>query len=192
VSGKISLPNPQEPYLEAEWQLNGSALIRSSCIRHDAVADLAALTTQVALAVPIVVQPFDLFSTVTFYSGATAAVTPTNWWVAVYDNSATPALITQTADQLTGAIAANTKFSLALGATVRVGASGGVYWASIMVKAGTVPTLRGATLSNAVISTGDTGQVVLAQTHGSALVGTAPATIATPTAVATVPLVNLR
>ncbi len=68
-------------------------------------------------------------------------------------------------------------------------AKSGIHYASVMVKATTVPTLVGAT----VFLGGAVGALAtdkaLAQTSGSALVATAPATIATPTAVGTVPYV---
>jgi anaerobic glycerol-3-phosphate dehydrogenase len=55
-----------------------------------------------------------------------------------------------------------------------------------------VPTLEGVTLENAVAAGAIvSGMPVLAQTSGSALTTTAPATIATPTTVATIPFVAL-
>ncbi|MFD0347334.1 hypothetical protein ACFQ0M_17260 [Kitasatospora aburaviensis] len=63
----------------------------------------------------------------------------------------------------------------------------GTYWVGIMVKATTVPSLVGvSTTASAGIVTGEKN---LAQTSGSALTTTAPATIASPTAAATAPLV---
>ena len=47
------------------------------------------------------------------YFGGTAANTPTNWWFALYDDSATPALLRQTADQTSTAWAANTAKTVA-------------------------------------------------------------------------------
>jgi hypothetical protein len=50
-----------------------------------------------SVAIPLEVG--DVVTNLTFLSGATAAGTPTNYWFALYDTSATPALIAQSADQ---------------------------------------------------------------------------------------------
>jgi hypothetical protein len=68
----------------------------------------------------------------------------------------------------------------------------GTYWVGIMFAATTPPTLLSAPaqvsglLNNAGVLTGEKG---LAVTSGSGLLGTAPATIATPAASLVVPLV---
>jgi hypothetical protein len=164
----------------------GTAYYRSNMRRLDAVADTGALTTQVMTSTPIYLRKGDVVTNLTFRSGATAAGTPTNYWFALYSSAATPALLGQSADQLTAAWAATTNKTLALASPVTVSADGW-YWAAVMVKATTVPSLVGvSTTASAGIVTSEKN---LAQTSGSALVGTAPATIATPTAAATVPLV---
>jgi hypothetical protein len=159
--------------------------------RWSVSADLAALTTQIMTATPLFLRKGDIVTNLSFMSGATAAGTPTNWWFALYNTAATPALLAQTADQLTAAWAANTVKTLALSAPYTAAADG-IYWPSIMVKATTVPTLAGApavrTPAAAAVFAAD-GEQPLAQTSGSALVGTAPATLATPTTVATIPWV---
>jgi hypothetical protein len=153
-------------------------------------ADLAALTTQVMLSVGVALQPGEPVTSITFLSGATAAGTPTNWWFALYDPAG--ALIGQSADQLTAAWAADTAKTLSL-ATRYGGGPGGIYYAAVMVKATTVPTLMGRSVNRAAAAGAiASGQKVLAQTSGSALTGTAPATIATPTTVANVPYVAIR
>lgn len=173
-----------------EWLLAGmpAAGYRDNMPRVQAGGDLAALTTQVMTSVALPLQAGDVVASLTFKSGGTAAVTPTNWWFALYDDSATPALLAQSADQLTAAWAATTAKTLAL-ATPQLISRAGIYYAAVMVKATTVPTLLGASTqagaSAGLLST----DKVLAQTSGSALTATAPATIATPTAVGTVPLV---
>lgn len=134
-----------------------------------------ALTTQVMTSVPIWLRRGDLVTNLSWHSGATAAGTPTNWWTALYSTAATPALIGQSADQLTAAWAAYTVKTLALSSPYRVLADG-VYWAALHVKATSVPSLLGAIGAKPIV----TGERNLAQTSGSALAGTAPATIATP------------
>jgi len=75
-----------------------------------------ALVTQVMTSVPIYLHAGDVITNISFRSGATAANTPTNWWFALYSKAATPALLAQTADQLTAAWALNTTMTKALSA----------------------------------------------------------------------------
>lgn len=175
-----------EPTTSPQWLLEGSpGGFRAQNMRLlDVDGDLAALTTQVMTSVAVPVQTGDLISNITFVSGATGAGTPTNWWFALYDGSG--ALLSQSADQTTTAWAASTAKTLTLTTSQRVSAATVVY-AAVMVKATTVPTLIGANLALAVSAGGILSSKVLAQTSGSALTTTAPATIATPTTVATVP-----
>lgn len=175
---------------DVERWLDGELAIRKNLRRQDVSGNLSALTTQVMLSTALYLEIGDLVTNLTFVSATTGAGTPTNWWFALYSNASTPALIAQTADQTSTAWAANTVKTLALSAPYTVTASG-IYYASIMVKATTPPTLAGATAlhnlveSNAIL----TGQKVLAVTSGSGLTTTAPATITSTTTVATVPLV---
>jgi hypothetical protein len=180
---------------DVNLQINGDTLVRESIPGRDShMADLAALTTQVMLSVSVPALAGDLITNISFQSGATAAGTPTNWWFALYDPSGT--LIAQTADQLTAAWAANTKQTLALTmggvAQPQLVKVSGIHYAAIMVKATTPPSLVGISTFHVGLSTGFvTGQKALAQTSGAALTGTAPATIATPTAVANRPYCTL-
>lgn len=181
VNGRYGPKNPN-------WLLAGqpTGQFRESFPRNQINTDLAALTTQVMASVAIPLQAGDVVTNITFKTGATAAGTPTNWFYALYSNAATPALLAQSADQLTAAMAANTRLTLAL-ATPQTILVSDVYYLAIMVKATTVPTLIGFTSfagASAGVFTADKG---LSYTSGSGLTGTAPATIASPTAVATVP-----
>lgn len=142
------------------------------------------LVTQVMTSVPLHLVAGDVITNLTFHSGQTAAGTPTNYWFALYDTAATPALIAQTADQLTAAWAAFTPKTLALSTAYTVTKTG-VYWAAIHVKATAVPSLLGGLVPKPIV----TGERNLAQNSGSALVGTAPATIATPTVQSFAPFV---
>lgn len=145
---------------------------------YDSVSDSGsvALTTQVMTAVPVFLAAQDIVTNISFFVGTTAAGTPTNWWVALYSNAATPALLAQSADQTTGAMAANTKQTVALATTQTITKSD-VYWAAIMVKATTVPTLLGQLCVPPIV----TGERNLAVTSGAALTATATATLASPT-----------
>jgi len=176
---------------QANYTLNGSptGVYVENMSRMIAGTNLAALTTQVMLSTAVFLQAGTVVTNLTFTSGATAAGTPTNYWFALYSNAATPALMAQTADQTSTAWAAETALTLALSAPQTITTSG-IYYAAIMVKATTPPTLAGvgragAGPAAAVI----TGNKVLAQTSGSSLTATAPSTIATPTTVGTIPLV---
>jgi hypothetical protein len=153
-------------------------------------ADLGALTTQVMLSVGVALQAGEPVSALAFLTGATAASVPTNYWAALYDPAGN--LIAQSADALTAAWAADTAKSFTL-ATRFGGGVAGVYYAALMVKATTPPSLMGRSVNRAGAAGAiAAGQAVLAQTSGAALVGTAPATIATPTTVVNVPYVALR
>jgi hypothetical protein len=181
------------PTINAEWSLAGkpAGQYRQNITRGDCVTDNAsALTTQVMLSAAVVLEAGDTISNISFMSGGTAAGTPTNWWFALFDDSATPALLAQTADQLTAAWAAHTVKTLALSSPVLVPRQG-VYYAAAMVKATTVPSLIGRATQADATAAWLAGEKTLAQSSGSALTGTAPATIATPTAVGFVPRVVL-
>lgn len=152
--------------------------------------DLSALTTQVMLSVAVPLQPGDVVTNITFVSGATPAGTPTNWWFALYSSASTPALLAQSADQTSTAWAASTVKTLAL-ATAQTITTAGVYYAAIMVKATTPPTLIGVNTGVAAAAASILSSKVLAQTSGSSLTTTAPSTITSATTVANVPLAIL-
>lgn len=179
-----------DPVNGTDWMLEGSPSgVRVSNMRQlDCNADLSALTTAVMLSVAVPIQTGELITSITFKSGATAAGTPTNYWFALY--SAAGALLSQSADQTNTAWAANTVKTLNLAEAQRVSAAG-VCYAAIMVKATTPPTLIGHSVGIAGAAASILSSKVLAQTSGSALTDTAPATIATPTTVANVPFVIL-
>ncbi|MFF4369633.1 hypothetical protein [Streptomyces sp. NPDC001594] len=155
---------------------------------YDSASDTGqvALATGVMTSVPIHLRSGDVITTVSVRSGATAAGTPTNYWVALYDSSATPALLAQSADQTSTAWAANTTKQLALTAPVTITRTG-IYWVGIMVAATTPPTLLGTCAAPAIV----TGERNLSQSSGSSLTGTAPATITGASGKSFVPYVVL-
>ena len=150
--------------------------------------NLSALSTGVMLSVALPLQKGDYVTNLTFVSATTAAGTPTNWWFALYSNASTPALLSQTADQLTTAWAANTAMTKAL-ATPQAITESGIYYAAVMVTATTPPTLLGHSIGIAAAGGAILSSKILAQTSGSSLTTTAPATITSATTVANVPLV---
>lgn len=185
------VPRDALAFLATDGKTPNTAFNRANLPRvglYDSASDSGsvALTTQVMTSVPIFLAAGDVVTNVSFFSGATAAGTPTNWWFALYSSAATPALLAQTADQTSTAWAAFTKKTVALSAAQTITQSG-VYWAAIMVKATTVPTLLGSLAVPPIV----TGERNLAQTSGSALAATAPATIATPTVANFAPYVVL-
>lgn len=155
---------------------------------YDSASDTGhvALTTQVMTAVRIKLAAGDVITNVSYFVGATAAGTPTNSWVALYSNAATPALLAQSADAGSGAIAATTKQTIAL-ATPQTITKTDYYWVAIMSKATTVPTLLGALAVPPIV----TGEANMAVTSGSSLTTTAPATLASPTVSRFVPYIVL-
>jgi hypothetical protein len=162
-----------------------NSTFEESLPRWSADANNAIGATGVAHATPIPLQAGEVISNITFVTATTAAGTPTAGFVALYSSAATPALLGQSADFATTARAANTAYTVPLATPVTIERAG-LYWVSIAFAAATVPTLRGATLGNAALAAAlRTGMPVAAQSHGSSLTGTAPATIASPTAVAT-------
>ena len=170
--------------------MGGSTFYRENFDAGESTTDVAAaLTTQVMTSVPIVLEAGDKVTSISVLSGATAAGTPTNWWFALYDTAATPNLIAQTADQLTATWAADTAKDLALSAPFTAPAPG-LYYAAVMVKATTPPSLIGVTLGRASAASGflSTDKVIVG-TSGSALTTTAPATLAALTAIAACPRV---
>jgi hypothetical protein len=121
---------------------------------------------------------------ITWRSTGTGSGTAGHGWFALYSNAATPALLSQSADQ-TGASwwASATIKTLALSAAQTITTSG-IYYVAVMVASGTMPALTGTVLNDQSLSSPViTGMKTLAQVSGSALTATAPATITGGTAV---------
>lgn len=146
---------------------------------YDSAGDTGqvALATGVMTSVPVKLFAGDVITNISVRSGATAAGTPTNYWLALYSDAATPALLAQTADQTSTAWAANTTKTLAL-ATAQTITRTGIYWVGLMVTATTPPTLLGNVVAPAIV----TGERNLSQSSGSGLTATAPSTITSVTA----------
>jgi hypothetical protein len=186
----MPLTNGRYPSKNPQWLLAGqpSGTYRTNLDRALVVSDFASLTTQVMQSTALYLQAGDLVTNLTFKSGATAAGTPTNWWFALYDDSATPVLLAQTADQTTAAWAASTAKTLALTSPVSIPRSG-IYSAAVMVKATTPPSLLGAGTIAGAVSGFVAGDLVLAQNSGASLTATAPATITGGSTIGFVPRV---
>jgi len=156
-----------------------------------ATANTTALTSGVMTSTAIYLQKGMVVTSLGWMSGTTAESAPAHAWAALYDTSATPALIGQSADNTSHTWAARTlvKFTLASAYTVP---TTGVYYAGLMLAA-TVPTLQTTVAtSNLLIFTGanfGTGAFDRCVTSGSSLAATAPGTITSTTVQTTIPFV---
>lgn len=157
------------------------------------ISDGALAATGVATAVAV---PWDVGQTVskiTIYVGATAASTPTHGFAAIYSGIAVPALIAQSADTLTAAIAASASFTYTLSTAQQISAAqcpNGFIYVDV---SGTGTAVQSALSVGTPTAVGyqltTNGPLFFAATHGSALGGTAAATIASPSAKAVAPVV---
>lgn len=171
------------PTVNPDWLRAGgpTGVYAESVPKIVAASDLAIAATGVELSAMVPLSAGVVVSSITFVTGGTAAATPT----AGYACLRTPAgvLMAQTADFASTARAANTAYTVTL-ATPQQIAVDGLYRIGISFTAGTVPTLRGASLANAALAAVGTPVAV---THGAAVGAVAPATTATPTNVFAVP-----
>ncbi len=162
-----------------------------------ALTDGALAATGVGCAVAVPVSVGDPLSKVSIIAGATAEATGTHAWAAVYSGIAVPALITQSPTETgAAAVAASVRHEFALAGNYVVTkelAPYGFVYVSISVTATTVPTAAVFGFPAAIgYQWFANGPLFIAATHGSALAGTAPATIASPTAKAVAPIVFLH
>lgn len=156
----------------------------------------AALSTAVMKAVPVAVDPGQIVSAVTVFVGATAGVTMTHQWAALYAGTgAAPALIGQSTDGVAGAIAASAAFKFTLTTPQLItstNAPNNFVYVAVMVAASTVPSLATVSVPTAVgYQLTTNGPLGLSLTSGSSLTATATATLASPAAAATAPIVLL-
>lgn len=154
---------------------------------------LAASGVCAAVAVPVDIGV--VYSKITYLVGATAASTPTHAFAAVYSGIATPALLAQSADSTTGAIAASAAFTVTLQTpqlATPTNAPGGFWYVSISQTGTAVSSAAAMSTPTAVGYQWFTGgPLFFSATHGSAVGGTAPGTIASPSAKAVAPVVIL-
>ncbi|MFG3349503.1 hypothetical protein ACGF1Z_31150 [Streptomyces sp. NPDC048018] len=176
------IPRNDLGYLNSAGRPDPDGVFHRANLPRVGLDDVPAAATGVMCSVALYLHDGDLISNLTFISGATAAGSPTNQFAALYSGSG--ALMAQSADKTTEAWAADTAKTFALATAQRITKSG-VYYAALSVTATTVPTLIGSTGAKPVL----TGEGNLAQTSGSGLTATAPATIATPAFKRAVPLV---
>lgn len=180
VKGSLS------PSQGESWYLDGQQTIRRPHSRWMALTSNASLSTGVMTSCAVVLYAGDVITNISVRSGSTGATTPTNYWFALYDTQATPALLSQTADQTSTAWASSTSKTIAL-QTPQTITTTGVYYVGVMMAAATPVNLLGVAIGSSIISSGIVAsQKNLCVTSGSSLTSTAPATI-TGAAVASVP-----
>jgi hypothetical protein len=98
---------------EDVWSLlRQSGVVAESHPRNSSLSSQSALVSGRLIATAIPVETGTTITNALYISGATGASVPTHWWFALYDSSL--ALIRQSTDQLTTAMAADTQYPLAL------------------------------------------------------------------------------
>jgi hypothetical protein len=183
-------------------QANIPARTNAEYLGLSTLTDGALATTGVLVAVPIPIDAGTVVSYVSMAVGGTGASTPTHSFAAIYSSASTPALLGQSTDGTTTAIAASAAFTFTLTTPYEVtstDAKNGYIWAGVSITASTIPTAAGISMPTAVgyqwftTSTTPKGPspVGLSVTAGSSLAGTAAATIASPSAKSVAPVLVL-
>lgn len=148
--------DPVETYFGARRTVDNSLAnvpVAENITRWSSDAILTAAATGTLYLTAIDVPPRTLVSSATFISATTAAVTPTNWWfVLATGDAAAPIVLAVTANQLTTAWATNTVKTVPFAAAYTTGNISATYYLGLAMTATTVPTMRGANLSNAIMS----------------------------------------
>jgi hypothetical protein len=206
------LTDGRYPQVNSEWAITGQ---QTNVAQSDipsrsnvewlglsgAIATTTLVATGVGAAVAVPVDQETVISKVTMYVTATAAGTPTHAFAALYAGTpvAAPPLIAGSAstDSTTAAIAANAAFSFTIPPTLitPANAPAGFIYVSISITATTVPTVvtvPGPTIGAwGTMVPPTTAPLFFSATHGSALAGTAAATIVSPSNVSQAPLLVL-
>lgn len=166
----------------------------------------AALTAGTVTVVPVAIDPGTTVTKVSVLVGGTAASTPTHSFACLYSgiSTAAPALLKQSTDGLTAAIAASARFDFTLSSAYTIqpaDAPNGYVWVGVSTSGTAVPSLvtAGGTEAtaaqyayfSATFGGASTGVAALAAHFGSSVGGTAPSTITSVTAQTTCPVVFL-
>ena len=205
VSGRYGQYNPFAAMLGLNNAANSSYPARSNLeyLGLSTVTDGALAGSGVAAVVPVPFDAGEVVTNVSIMIGGTAASTPTHSFAAIYQGTgAAPALIAQSTDGTTAAIAASGVFNFVLSSAQTItGAQcpNGFLYVAIAITGTAVPTAAGMSVPTAVgyqwftSSTTPKGSSPLfyAATAGSSLGGTAASTIASPAAKAVAPVVVL-
>jgi len=185
------------PDYEVEWLYDGQPVppYRRSISRGDVNTVTGAIgATGVGYVIAVAVQPGDIIHAISFVAGSTAGATLTHSFAAIYNGVSTSSvLLAQSADNTGASWAANgvRTFTLATpyvvaGTTYTPQGSAPastqngpmILGVMLSVTGTTIPTLHGMAGGPGTAAPVLTGQVALAQTAGSGLTATAPATLA--------------
>src|SRR5215469_4018396 len=191
------------PDYNEEWLFDGQPVppYRRSISRGDVNTVTGAIgATGVGYVIAVPVQPGDIIHAISFVAGSTAGATLTHSFAALYSGVGTSAvLLAQSADNTGASWAANSvrTFTLATPYVVAgteftpqgsapTGTPGPqILGVMLSVTGTTIPTLHGMAGGPGTAAPVLTGQLPLAQTAGSSLTATAPATLAGAAASAT-------
>lgn len=182
-----------------DWLMSGkpTGSFFETVPRWYAGTDVAIAATGVMLTVAIPLIQGSVIKQVSYGVAGTAASTPTHSFWALYGPGATvQPLLVQSADGLTTAQAANTWYTVAFASSYTCPTTD-VYYIGVSYTATAPPSLLGAATTG-LNATNIIAQLAafatappIAQTSGTALGGVAPATVASPTNVLTVPYLVL-
>jgi hypothetical protein len=205
VRGRYNVTNPQwSGFGQTSNTTQSDIAIRSNAAWAGlyGLTDAASIiTTGVMGSVPVPVEYGDVISTISFVVGATAGATLTQSITALFSGvPTTPTLLAQSTSNVAadGGFTASGLRTFTLQTPILItpaNAPLGFVYAGYSVTGTTMPTLASYGSAAAVYYQWLSAQPlkgVAAVTHGSALGGTAPATIASATVAATTPLVILR
>lgn len=168
----VALPTPEDILLGNV----GGRTVRSNMPQISHQAGASGLASGTLRATPIALYAGDVINYLTFRTDTQAAVSPTAWWFALYDDAATPALLAQTADQTTTAWAASTTMTKQLLSTITITRTG-LYYATAMMAAATPVNIAGVTKSGAAVGTQLSFFKGWGATNNTGLTTTAPPTM---------------
>lgn len=201
ISGYYPMANPFDSILGQQrnaTQINTPVYSNRAIFGGGWTDAAASLVSGKITLVPIPVDIGNELTRVTMFVGNTAASTPTHQWAAWYSGTLTTATLlgTQATDGTTKAIPASGAFTFTLAGYRLTSADApyGYIYAALSVTGSAVPSLRSAAFATAVqYADYVNSPPFYGGTEGSGVGATAPATItlASVTAIATPPIVDL-
>lgn len=190
------MPGSYQAFDQRDWLMAGQpSAFQAESFPHELItSDLAIAGTGIMTCVAIPLQQGDLVTSLVVFVGATAGSVPTHAFGALYSSAALPALLSQSADALAAAQPANSAITYTLAVPQKI-ATTGVYYAAFGLTGTTIPTLIGkisglnATVAAVLDALPAKAFPAVAVSSGAAVLGVAPATMASPTRLAVHPYV---
>lgn len=147
-----ALSNAGVSTTEIDWRLPDGAAAQNFDGRRAGLVNVSVLATQRLTLVQIGIRAGQRIGGLTWLSGTTAANTPTNQWSVLYGPVGSLAKLAISPDDTTTAWAANTEktFTFVTPYTIL---TTGYYYAALMVKATTPPSLQGVAPGSQALST---------------------------------------